>query len=506
MPEDGAAPQARRSSPRRSTPTVDALAETIIPADDHSPGAHAARVADYIDLLLSESAPRRRTPGRSGLAALDEASPEPLQGAVRQSRPPRSRSSSSPRSRKNEARPADAGSRSSSVAAKDATIRGYYTSEIGIHKELPLQGQPVPAASSSAAPHPERRVRASSKWRSTDADQSPRASTHASSTPMTVRPTVQAAQQAASRQQAAAIKPGTRPRTSSSSARAPPAAWPPSSSRPPASRCCCSRPAACSICPRNTGRWSGRTQRRRRGRLPADEHALERRRVQHARPALRRRRRRWPPYKKVMSYSGNTFTRNWLVNEKQNPTTGTPYAWVRARVLGGKTNLWGRVSLRFSELGSQGQVARRLRRGLADRLRRHLAVLRQGRSRCSASSGTKENLPQLPDGIYQRAREAELRRGDAQERPIAKMGRHLIPGRAGVTTEGVANKYRAALHGPRPLRPRLRSAGADALADRADLPGARHRQPRPCARTRRSPKCSSTRTRARRPASASSTA
>ena len=36
-------------------------------------------------------------------------------------------------------------------------------------------------------------------------------------------------------------------------------------------------------------------------------------------------------YKKVASYAGNTFTRNWLVDERQNPTTGTPYAWVRAR-------------------------------------------------------------------------------------------------------------------------------------------------------------------------------
>jgi hypothetical protein len=38
-------------------------------------------------------------------------------------------------------------------------------------------------------------------------------------------------------------------------------------------------------------------------------------------------------HKKVLSYSGNTFTRNWLPNERENPTTGTPYALVRARVL-----------------------------------------------------------------------------------------------------------------------------------------------------------------------------
>src|SRR5438132_845281 len=37
---------------------------------------------------------------------------------------------------------------------------------------------------------------------------------------------------------------------------------------------------------------------------------------------------------KVMSYAGNTFTRNWVVDERQHPTTGTPYAWVRAQILG----------------------------------------------------------------------------------------------------------------------------------------------------------------------------
>src|SRR5687768_2471013 len=29
-------------------------------------------------------------------------------------------------------------------------------------------------------------------------------------------------------------------------------------------------------------------------------------------------------HKSVTSYAGNTFTRNWVVNEKEHPTTGTP--------------------------------------------------------------------------------------------------------------------------------------------------------------------------------------
>src|SRR5688572_24697487 len=35
--------------------TLEALVETIIPTDERSPGAKEARVADYVDLLLSES-------------------------------------------------------------------------------------------------------------------------------------------------------------------------------------------------------------------------------------------------------------------------------------------------------------------------------------------------------------------------------------------------------------------------------------------------------------------
>src|SRR5437762_1801515 len=67
----------------------------------------------------------------------------------------------------------------------------------------------------------------------------------------------------------------------------------------------------------------------RRGRIPADEHALGSaeynmidRPYGTAGP--------FEKYRKLLSYSGNTFTRSWLVDEKQNPTTGTRYAWVRA--------------------------------------------------------------------------------------------------------------------------------------------------------------------------------
>ena len=43
-----------------------------------------------------------------------------------------------------------------------------------------------------------------------------------------------------------------------------------------------------------------------------------------------------------------------MVDERQNPTTGTPYSWVRANILGGKTNFWGRGALRYGPPREQG--------------------------------------------------------------------------------------------------------------------------------------------------------
>ena len=84
-----------------------------------------------------------------------------------------------------------------------------------------------------------------------------------------------------------------------------------------------------------------------RGFLPPDYHSLD-----FNEYTIRR-----PPYgpgfehdKHLKSYIGSTdYTKNICVDERDNPYTGTNYAWVRARCLGGKTNIWGRLSLRLSD-------------------------------------------------------------------------------------------------------------------------------------------------------------
>ena len=118
--------------------TVDALAETIIPADAHSPGARAARVADYIDLLLSESDSDTRKTWTAGLAALDAASTDRF--AVPYARLTSGQASDLIQDiSRNELAPQSL-LEHFFAATKSATIRGYYTSEIGIHQELEYKG------------------------------------------------------------------------------------------------------------------------------------------------------------------------------------------------------------------------------------------------------------------------------------------------------------------------------------------------------------------------------
>jgi gluconate 2-dehydrogenase gamma chain len=52
---------------------LDALTELIVPRDEHSPGAHEAGVAAYIDRTVAEAfLPENKTSWRRGLASIDE--------------------------------------------------------------------------------------------------------------------------------------------------------------------------------------------------------------------------------------------------------------------------------------------------------------------------------------------------------------------------------------------------------------------------------------------------
>lgn len=118
--------------------TLEVLVEAIIPTDERSPGARDARVADYIDLLLSESDEELVLQWMGGLAALNQEASRRFQrpfvglDAVQVDAVLAAIS-------KNELDPVTP-LEHFFVMTKQATIRGYYSSEIGIHRELRYQG------------------------------------------------------------------------------------------------------------------------------------------------------------------------------------------------------------------------------------------------------------------------------------------------------------------------------------------------------------------------------
>jgi choline dehydrogenase-like flavoprotein len=184
----------------------------------------------------------------------------------------------------------------------------------------------------------------------------------------------------------------------------------------------------------------------RRGEMPPGSHAL----------SLNEYTVRQPPYAKgtpynhvysyVQGWGGADYSKNIVVDERDHPYTGTNYAWVRARVLGGKTNIWGRLALRLSDYDFKGKthdgygedwpISYKDIAPYYDKVDLYLGI-----------SGQKENLPHLPDSIFQRPvklnySEVKLRQG------LKKMNRMLTPYRAGVTTDGVKhNKYRTRCYG-----------------------------------------------------------
>ena len=178
----------------------------------------------------------------------------------------------------------------------------------------------------------------------------------------------------------------------------------------------------------------------RRGDFPPGYHALSFNEYQIRKPPYAR----GSAFRHVTSYvggwGGSDYVKNILVDEKEHPYTGTKYAWVRARLLGGKTNIWGRLALRLSDYDFKGKthdgygedwpISYADIAPYYDKVDTYLGI-----------SGHKENLPHLPDSLFQRPVKLNLAEVGLREK-LKGMGRVLTPYRAGVTTDGVKNKYR----------------------------------------------------------------
>jgi len=141
-----AAQAASKSAARFFTPSqhalVEELSETIIPADSHSGGAKAAKVADYIDQVLRETFDEtQKSLWREGLYLIDVMS-QHYHGKTFVNAAPEDRIALLTVLSDHESM-TDLPEVRFFLALKHMTVTGYYTSKIGIHDELQYKGNRV---------------------------------------------------------------------------------------------------------------------------------------------------------------------------------------------------------------------------------------------------------------------------------------------------------------------------------------------------------------------------
>lgn len=120
---------------------IDSVAELILPADDHSPGAHQAAVASYIDLVIANSSEQLQSDWKSRLNAFDQfATAE--QGKPFMLLDSGKRGALLNRVAQREKAPTTPAEHFF-VDMKKLTLFAYYRSEIGLLKELGYKGNAV---------------------------------------------------------------------------------------------------------------------------------------------------------------------------------------------------------------------------------------------------------------------------------------------------------------------------------------------------------------------------
>jgi gluconate 2-dehydrogenase subunit 3-like protein len=115
---------------------VDELSEMIIPTDEHSPGARAAKVAAYIDSRLPDW--EDRDGFREGLKLVDQLSQQVHAKTFMQASPDE-RAAVLARMAQNEGKPQKP-EEVFFAELKAKVVQAYYTSEIGIKQEMEYKG------------------------------------------------------------------------------------------------------------------------------------------------------------------------------------------------------------------------------------------------------------------------------------------------------------------------------------------------------------------------------
>jgi hypothetical protein len=121
---------------------LETLTEIIIPADDHSPGAHAAGVAAYIDNFVARSVdPDEKKSWTKGLALVNSLSQQMNQAPFSNAK--KDQQISVLNSMATNERHPTTETEKFWGQLKETTAFAYYTSSIGIHQDIEYKGNVI---------------------------------------------------------------------------------------------------------------------------------------------------------------------------------------------------------------------------------------------------------------------------------------------------------------------------------------------------------------------------
>jgi choline dehydrogenase-like flavoprotein len=147
----------------------------------------------------------------------------------------------------------------------------------------------------------------------------------------------------------------------------------------------------------------------------------------------------------------NEYTFNWFVNDLQEPYTtpaDKPFDWMgRLRMTGGRTNVWGRVSLRFSEwdfkaasfdgYGENWPLVYKDIEPYYDLVEKYVGI-----------TGSAEGLEHLPDGQFQPPVPLTCQETLFRNRVKEKLGRTVMPARSANLTKPINGRGPCHFCGP----------------------------------------------------------
>ena len=137
-------------------------------------------------------------------------------------------------------------------------------------------------------------------------------------------------------------------------------------------------------------------------------------------------------------FACSEYNADWFINDLEEPYTtpeGQPFLWMgRLRITGGRTNVWGRVSLRYSEAdfkaASQDGYGEDWPLGYKD-----VAPYYDLVEKYVGITGTAEGLAELPDGQFLPPVPLTCQETLFRNRVKEKLGRTVMPSRAANLTK-----------------------------------------------------------------------